>query len=376
MIRNSKVQIFVTLLGLALFSACSSSGDKDAPEPASGNKNSKSAKAPADDDAGSKSEPKKEGKVTGNLKLVTTTLSNEVAIEGSLNISQLNEALMSIEELARKDSENVALLVTYMALLRLHGESNDLYRNVQRKAGTIGSKNPWYLLEASYGAIGRREYSLADYLLSKAEKNSGGNPVVKNAVTYATGLRYFKQGKRMQGIAEMRRAAAAQPPYSPALLTLGFIAIKAGDLAGSEQYFRKALSVAPNSVNARFGLAAALRARGKGEEAVPLLEGVYKSHSNDRRVAWNFALALAETPNKKGAMDVLNRLFSMPDAGRYPNIDEKANSLMTKLSSANPLGAPDGNPGTAGADAKGAPDKSANSAAPPAGSEESPVPKK
>ena len=318
---------------LAIAAGCASSG---------GEKKAAGGASDANNSSGSKSEvkagteeAKKEEKqsVSGTTRFVTTTLNNENVVQGSASPNLVSDAIVDFDELTRKDSDNVALVTTYLALLRLHGQGSDIYKSIERKAGGVGAKNPWFLIEASYGALTRREFALAEYLLSKAERNAGGNPQIKAAVQHAYGVRYLVDKKVQQGVSEMRKAAEGN--YLPALLTLGFLALRSGDYPGAERTFRAAAAADGENLNARLGLAVALRTRGKAEEAVPLIASVYKIKTQDRRVAWNYALALSEVPSlKKEASEVLNKYFQMP--GTLGEIDARANALMAKLNAPPP----------------------------------------
>jgi hypothetical protein len=174
----------------------------------------------------------------------------------------------------------------------------------------------------------RREYSLTEYLLGKADRFSAGDAQVKAAVAHAWGVRYMVDRKQSQGIYEMNKAARAN--YVPALITLGFLALRSGDYLGAERNFRIATASAGENLNAKMGLGIALRVRGKADEAVPLLAQIYKQKSQDRRVAWNYALALSEIPSRrKEAVDLLGKYFQLP--GSLGDVDGKANALLQKL---------------------------------------------
>lgn len=275
---------------------------------------------------------------TGKLHFVTTTLNNENVIEGSVPQNALSESLLGLDDLARKEPDNTALLITYLSFLRLHGNSTQAYENYSRKGGENGAKSVWFLLETGYGALKKKDYGLADYLFNKAETQAGSNAAQKAAVTHAFAVRLLLMNKTQSGIVLMRKAAESQPPYLPSLLTLGFLGLKSGDAAGAERLFRAASSAYPSSLNARIGLAAALRGRGKTEDAITVMQGIYRSHGRDRRVAWNYALILADhPPSQKEAMDVLTKYFQLP--GSLPEIDTKANLLISKLQRPVPVSA-------------------------------------
>ncbi len=322
----------LSVSSVLLLTGCASSDDKKSDSSSKKKSKAEKAEAMADD---SPSEKRSTPLTTGRAALVTTTLGNENTLEGSIPGQILSEVLLSLDELARKEPDNVPVLVTYLGLLRLHGQSPDLYLSIERRAGLHGAKNVWFTLEAGYGAMRRKEFALADYLFNKAEKNAAGNPTAKAAVNHAFGVKALLSGKTQEGIAVMRKAASAEPPFLPSLLTLGFLGLRSGDFAGAERNFRAATASFPNSLNARLGLGASLRARGKVDEAIPLVQGIYKTRPTDRRLAWNYALTLSDNPSTvREAQAVLAKYFELP--GQLPDIDAKANALANKLQSMTP----------------------------------------
>jgi Flp pilus assembly protein TadD len=331
---------------LLLLAGCASGGGKTkAPSAPEGNASasstapSKAIEEKLDQDARKSSR--------GESKFVITTLTPANVVQGSVGTQALSDAILEIEEAVRKDPEDVPMVVTFLALLRMAGNGGDIQKNLSRAAGTKGAKNPWFLLETAYGALTRKEFALTEYLLGKADRFASGDAQVKSAVAHAWGVRYMVERKQSQGIYEMNKAAKAN--YLPALITLGFLALRSGDYIGAERNFRIATAAASENLNAKMGLGIALRVRGRADEAEPLLGQVYKARPSDRRVAWNYAIALSEIPaRKKDAMDVLNKYFQLP--GSLGEVDGKANELLQKLQ-ARPAAAP------APAAAAGAPTK-------------------
>lgn len=272
------------------------------------------------------------GKTKGSAKQMTVTLANQPSFRGSIPNQILADTLVSMDEMVRKNDKDVDLLVTYLGLLRMHGQGGQIYESVVQKAGAVGAKNPWFLLEAGYSALVRKDFALAEYLFGKAAKTGKGVAGLEGAVRHAVGISLLKQGRVQQAVFEMRRAAGANDPHLPAVLTLGFMALRYGDYTGAERYFRVAMSVAGENVNSRIGLAAALRAKGKAGDAAALLQGVYAKMKDDRRVAWNYALTLSQIAGKETeALAILDKYFQLP--GSVPEIDSKAMELANRLQS-------------------------------------------
>lgn len=327
LLRLSSMLVFPTAAASFLvLAACESAPKKErAPRPeAAENTAPKPAKKEAEE------KPAKRHS-SGESRFLVTTLKNDLAFAGSLPPAVASDTAMALADLVAKEPENPGALVTYLGVLRLAGQGGSTYDETVRRAGSVSPKNPWFLLEAGYGALSRNDFSLADFLFARAERNSGGAATVKAAVAHAYGIRYLLSGQTAAGVTEIRKAANASPPYLPALLTLGFISLRSGDYAGAERLFRGAVAADSNNANAVAGLAAALRVTGKAGEAASMLGSLYKARNNDRRVAWNYALALADSPSGHSeAISVMNRYFQMP--GSLPEIDERANALLARLS--------------------------------------------
>jgi|GEM_PF-626954 len=320
---------FVTLSATGVMPGCASSSKKSP---------SASAKGDDDDDEGSSADSGKSGEAKqeldakksthGATKSVITTLGAQSAIQGSVGTQALSDAILEVEELVRKEPDDVPMVVTFLALLRMAGNGSDIQKNLAVAAGSKGAKNPWFLLELAYGALSRREWARAEYLLGKVGRFSAGDTLVKAAASHAWGVRYLVDRKEAQGIYEMTKAGKAN--YLPALLTLGYLALRSGDYIGAERNFRIASASAGENLNAKMGLAISLRVRGKADEAEPLLAQVYKVRPNDRRVAWNYAVALADMPSRrKDAIDLLTKYFQLP--GSLGDVDGRANALLQKL---------------------------------------------
>ena len=321
-----KLSLFsvVSLLIFATFSGCSSGSKPSAPGASDATDSTDSPEQKAE--AKAVQEASKSPK--GEQKFVVTTLTPAQTFQGALAGNGLTSAILEVEEAVRKNQDDVPMVVTYMALLRLAGNGGDVQRNLARMAGAKGAKNPWFLLESGYGALSRKEFALAEYLFGKAERFTAGDGLVKSAVNHAYGVRLLMIGRQPDGVYEIRKAAGAN--YVPALLTLGFLGLKSGDYIGAERNFRIALASDGENLNAKMGLGVALRVRGRSDDAYPLIAQVHKQRANDRRVTWNYALALSEAPGKKTeALELLSKYFQLP--GSLGDIDARANSLYQKL---------------------------------------------
>jgi predicted Zn-dependent protease len=269
-------------------------------------------------------------KVSGTARFVTTTLVNDGNIEGNVPSSVLSDAIPALEELLRKDPNNAQLATTYIGLLRMYNQNHSLQESTMNRSGAAGAQNAWFLLEAAYSAMARKDFSMADYLLGRAQKVAKDNPVARVAIQHATGVRLYLDDKPQAGLYEIKKAATGGTPFLPSLLTIGYSALRTGDYKTAEQMFSNAANLAPNSIAVRLGSAAAMRVQGRAGDAIPLLATLSRSHPSDKRIIWNYALALSEgdAAQQKQALDVLSKTLQLPGA---PELDTRIQTLLTKL---------------------------------------------
>ena len=90
----------------------------------------------------------------------------------------------------------------------------------------------------------------------------------------ALGESYQAQGSRELAVREFQAALRQQRDYAPALIALGNLSFEAGTLPAAEDYYRRALDVAPNHPTANNNLAMVYLSRGdRLEEAERLAKG-------------------------------------------------------------------------------------------------------
>ena len=322
LIKTVKTLLF-SFLFYGLLTSCSSSDDAGA---SSEEDDLEAVEREEDEEKEAESAP---ARASGNATYITTSLNNRSQVEGSIPNQTLSTALLELDDMSKK-KPSPDLLLTLMSLLRMTGTSPDLYEKVKNKVAVQGGKDPWFALEATYRALRRQEFSFADYLMDKAQKNAKSK-LAKVALAYTRGLREFLSGNNQEGIVMMKKAALRDPAWLPAILTVGFMGLRAGDARGSLSLFQRAVDTHPRNVNAKIGFATALRMNAQYSRAVQVLTPVYNSRKKDKRIVWNYALALGSDPSqKKKALRVLDEYFSLP--GRLPRvIDDRATKLQQKL---------------------------------------------
>lgn len=317
-------RLLVLVVGLLCGSGCASTSAPEAENEAAGGEAEREVR-PA-------SKQTLEQGSSGKRRPVVVTLNNAPSFQGSIPSQVLLDTVVAMEEAVQKRPNDMPLVVTYLGLLRLQGQGGAIYDSVVQRSGAAGAGDPWLLVEAAYGALVRKDYGLAEFLLAKAEKAGKGSGEVLAAVRHGFGVSYLLQGRIQLAVFEIKKAAAANPPHLPSLLTLGYMGLRYGDFEGAERSFRSAVAVSAEDVNARMGLAIALRVRGQAQEALGLMKAVYEGAKSDRRVVWNYALTLADIPGReKDAIALLERYFQLPAS--LPDIDAKATQLLNTLQS-------------------------------------------
>lgn len=94
---------------------------------------------------------------------------------------------------------------------------------------------------------------------------------------YDQALGQLRQGDFAQGCANAEKAIQQEPCRFEAYHLLGVCAVKRGDVAKAETYFRESLAINPHYSEARINLALNLRQRGKEQAAMAQLDEVLRS---------------------------------------------------------------------------------------------------
>ncbi|NBO37367.1 hypothetical protein EBU99_02155 [bacterium] len=260
----------------------------------------------------------------------TTTLSNEESFSGQIPQAKLEDVLRDLEQVYRDHNDDGGSLISYLVFRRLSGTSRDFLSVLEKRGSTASSRDPWILIECAYTALLRRDFGMMQYLLDSAETVGKGKEKVNAAVLHARGLMFFTEKKTVLAMAAFREAAKLN--YEPAILTLAFFALKAGDHEGALGQLNKLKDSSTGNLNVKAALGIAYRQSGKTEEALDYLRAVQRARPSDRRALWNLALALSEIPAKRNeAISLLEKYNDAP--GSLVDFDSKARNLLSKLQS-------------------------------------------
>lgn len=333
----STLFILASVVVAGVFSGCKStespvsqeSAESDQPdENSSKSRSAKSKGAAAAEKSGSPPVAKNSPSPQSTVEYATTTLSNEDTFAGQIPQPKLEDVLRDLEQAYRERNDDGGALISFLVFRRLYGTSRDFLSVLEKRGSTASSRDPWILLECSYTALLRNDYGMAQYLIDSAESVGKGKNKVNAAVLHARGLMFYMQKKIVLAMATFREAAKLS--YEPAILTLSFFALKAGDHEGALSQLNKIKDSASNTINIKAALGIAYRQAGKAEEALEYLNAVVRARPSDKRALWNAALAMSEVPAKrKSAIAALEKYNSMP--GALFDVDSKVRNLLSKL---------------------------------------------
>ena len=162
-------------------------------------------------------------------------------------------------------------------------------------------------------------------------------------------------GKGPEAVKELTLAAEIRPKWFDALSALGDVREQNGESAEAEAAYRQAIAVDNNRAPAYFGLATALRAQKKNEEALKALQEVVDRIPNHARAYLLFAEIFYEQKQTDKAIEALDRARDVAsgdisvfirsaeiyyDAGRMTNARaflNQALSMDSKLSKAHAM---------------------------------------
>lgn len=321
------------MLALAVLSAgCAStngnSQDKQQAASADNGKSARSKQSSNDKNSASAPAAKSAASPQTGVGFVTTTFANEETFAGQLQQPRLEDVLRELEQGIRERNDDGGILISYLVFRRLSGSSRDFLSVLEKRGSTASSRDPWILIECAYTALLRRDFGMVQYLLDTAEAIGRGKDKVAAGVLHARGLMFYTQKKTVLAMAAFREAAKQN--YEPAILTLTFFSLRAGDHEGALSQLNKLKDSANNNLNVKAALGIAHRLAGKPDEAIEYLKAVQRARPNDRRALWNLALATSQIPAKrKEAIALFEKYNESP--GANVELDARARGLLGKL---------------------------------------------
>jgi tetratricopeptide (TPR) repeat protein len=152
------------------------------------------------------------------------------------------------------------------------------------------------------------EYAAAEGHLRRAVELAADTPRSAN-LHFLLGRILSALDKPGEAAAECERAINLRPDYADAYVELAAARRKLLDEAGSFQALYRAVELAPNNAEAQYRLGMEYHGKDQGDKALEHLRVAYGLTPGDRRIVYNYALALRLYGNSEEADVVSRRLM-------------------------------------------------------------------
>lgn len=221
------------------------------------------------------------------------------------------ESKISAERLARKSVSQVMADAKKLAELEM-----------EKSAGRSISED--VKLEVALAAIGSKNYSLAEYYLQ--DLTSSKDAKARAGAYNALGVIALKDDRVPEAVLYFKEALKANGNYKPALLNLGFVALKGGDTAVA----KKALDSMQSDWFVQYGMITVARLEGNESKASEACDRVLKQEAGHKPALFN--CALLEYQNKKNldkAKDLVGKASKAK--GGESGWDSRVNDLSNRI---------------------------------------------
>jgi tetratricopeptide (TPR) repeat protein len=218
---------------------------------------------------------------------------------------------VAAERLARKGLSQVLASAKKIAAVEM-----------EKSAGNTAPES--VQLELALAALSAKNFAFAEYYLQALTDSK--NPKIKAAAYNAIGAVALKDDRVPEAVLYFKQSLKAIPNYKPALLNLGFAALKGGDLETA----RKALADMQGDWFVQYGLISVARMEGNESRAQDLCEKVISKEPQHKAALYN--CALFELQNKKNFAKARD-LSSKAASAKYGELgwDEKAMQLTNVI---------------------------------------------
>ena len=296
--------------------SCSEKRDSSSHEPvtASGG----SGKAP-------EKERSAEPTVSGDRKLFVNSMSNNSLTSHTVNRAKAAEIASSLGSDKTKDPNS---LYGAIAAHRLAGHTPgealakaralvdiELSKNIEKDLPEPAQ------LEIALSALQSGKLAFAEFYLDKLIRSK--SPEIKAAAINALGVVALRMDRIPEAMVIFKESLAARNDYKPALLNIGFLALRGGDVATA----KRALGGMQDDWYVESAFIPVLRVEGDSEKADGLCSKVLAAHPKHKPTLINCGInAYQGKADYKKARDYLNRALSVQ--GGSPIWDEKSGRLL------------------------------------------------
>jgi len=309
------MKALIAVLSLLSLASCSTGDKGGASEPVL-------AKEKSEKDEATHKEPE----ASANLATLTNSLSNSPLMSHTVNLSKVEDLIVKFE-----GAKGVVQLESRVAAERLGRKglaqvlaSAKKIAAAQMEKSAASTAPESTQLELALAALNAKNFAFAEYYLQALTDSK--NAKIKAAAYNAIGVVALKDDRVPEAVLYFKQALKAVANYKPALLNLGFAALKGGDLETA----RKALGDMQNDWFVQYGLISVARMEGNDSRAQDLCEKVTSKEPQHKAALYN--CALFELQNKKNFAKARD-LSSKAASAKHGELgwDEKAMQLTNMV---------------------------------------------
>lgn len=227
-----------------------------------------------------------------------------------LQIGQYRAAATTLEQYAATHSGAVRSL-RLLAISRLQQEDYKGAKEAAETALRSGPRDAATVQVLAMATLGLQDSSGAERLFHEAIQL---DPKLADA-QFQLGLLYVNRGENLpEAIRLLEKARALQPSTAGIYTALGAAQLKSGNAAGAVQSFEKAVTLAPDSAESFYQLAAAYRQleqNGKAEQATASFNSLSKARADERAQQMRSRSAYEEGLNLLTNTDRLDAAYAL-----------------------------------------------------------------